>query len=135
MKKFDIKQKISSFLLKEDGKITKKSVLKAGILLGAVALSGKIVAGHSSHANVNPDKTFDGDCPTVKSILWSTHPGKDGWHTNAAHENGMNVKNSFGRLVLGHDNCLETHNNHANHSSHGNSGSSDCCGGGIGKFC
>lgn len=44
-----IKPKIKAFLLKEDGKISKKSILKAGIIAGALALSGQLA--RAEHTN------------------------------------------------------------------------------------
>jgi len=125
MKRFDIKQRISAFLLKEDGKITKQSVLKAGILLGAIALAGRSVAGDEKGG-------YNGDCNRIdaKASTCDYHVGGcDQSHTNAMHSNNLDVRNVFGRLILGHDNCVETHSNHADHSSHDEghvSGQSPC---------
>ncbi len=140
MKRFDVKQKITSFLLKEEGKITKKSVLTAGILLGAIAVSSGIAEAHTNHASgcsTSTQGTPAGDCENVKAIINEDCDLKSGAsiHTNAAHDNNLNVKNLFGRLQLGHDNCLETHENHSNHGSHSSHDSGSCCGGGIGKVC
>lgn len=114
MKKFDLKQNIKAFLLKEDGRITKKSILKAGIVLGAMAIAVK-----SANAEWKKDTDYHqsyskqtGDCEAVAQVTtkWPDYPGTA--HENVAHDNLLNVKNFFGRLVLGHDNCIETHRNH-----------------------
>lgn len=55
-----LKKKISSFLTKEDGKISKEVLIKTGVLLAAIAISSKAVkadcptdmsGGHSDHCN------------------------------------------------------------------------------------
>jgi len=123
MKKFDIKEKLCAFLLKEDGKISKKNVLKAGIVLGAIALAGKAVRG------ANPE--FNGDCPNVNASLMpcdGANAGCDANHANAAHANNLNVKNMFGKLVLGHSNCIETAKTHGQYvPPWGESGGGDSC--------
>ena len=138
MKKFDVKQKITSFLLKEEGKITKKSILTAGIILGSIAVSSGLAEAHSNHSSACylTNQGVSGDCPNVKAVIDEDCNLNSGAsiHTNAAHDNNLNVKNLFGRLQLGHNNCLETHENHENHSSH-SSHDSGCCGGGCCKVC
>ena len=121
MKKFDIKQNVKAFLLKEDGKITKKSVLKAGILLGAISIGAKSSEGkwypcHEVHEQFGE---CDGEAATYPERV---RPAVDR-HANAIHDNMLNVKNVFGKLLLGHDNCVESHANHWNycHTSHDSS--------------
>jgi len=108
MKIFDIKEKIGAFLLKEDGKISKKSILKAGIILGAFALSAGIA---SSGTSVNGN--YNGDCPGVDARRHASPQGGEAiyYHTNAAHDNNVDVRNSFGKLTFDHDHCIETHAN------------------------
>jgi hypothetical protein len=50
-----LKKKISSFLTKEEGKISKEKLIKAGILLGAAALVSvnEVEAGHSNTPHNN----------------------------------------------------------------------------------
>ena len=110
MKTFDIKEKLAAFMLKEDGKISKKAILKAGMVLGAIALSAK--AGKAAEVK----GLYGGDCPGVDARVNEgfPYPGESGWvkHTNAAHENNLHVKNFFSRIVLGHSHCIETHTNY-----------------------
>ncbi|MDP6547373.1 MAG: hypothetical protein QF917_00220 [Candidatus Woesearchaeota archaeon] len=49
-----LKKKISSFLTKEEGKISKEKLIKAGILLGAAALVSvnEVEATFTPHKNV-----------------------------------------------------------------------------------
>jgi hypothetical protein len=128
MKKFDVKEKIGAFLLKEDGKISKKSILKAGIILGTIALSARVIhgVGDHTHSNGGSFSKYNGDCPNVdaaKKTLPNPNDCTYDWqftdsHTNAEHENNVYVKNLLGNLALGHDNCTETHANHANSYCH-----------------
>lgn len=122
MKKFDFKQRINSFLLREEGKISKKSILKAGIVLGAIALSLKTVTAHGQHCS-NSLTIPSEDCGNTAGIKCPAN----GHHGNNFHDNNLNVKNMFGKLVLGHNNCAYAHSNHASHGSHGNNGHSQCC--------
>lgn len=126
MKTFDLKHKLGDFLLKEEGKISKASILKAGIVLGAIALSVKpakaeIIATFTG--------TPDGDCTGVDAKTMATHPGQDTSHTNAAHANNINVKNLFGKLVMGHANCIETHSQHASYYHDRDDSGGGCCSG------
>ncbi len=130
MKTFDLKHKIGDFLLKEEGKISKASILKAGIVLGAIALSAKPAkAGLIATDTI----TYNGDCPGIDAkadpvTLNHIWPGTG--YTNAAHSNNLNVKNVFGRLIMSHSNCVETHGQHAS-SYHDDGGG----GGGGGGWC
>jgi len=53
----EIKKEISAFLVGEEGKISKQSLLKAGAVLGGIALASSIsvkgVDAHSESWNVN----------------------------------------------------------------------------------
>jgi len=121
MKIFDIKQKIGAFLLKEDGKISKKSILGAGIILGAVALSSKIANAQEHTQNYSDVVTLsaDGSCYNADPKFWTAHPGTDAIHTNAAHANRLDVKNFFGKLNLSHAHCIATHTQNAlTHAQH-----------------
>jgi len=111
MKLFKIKEKIGAFLLKEDGKISKRAILKAGIILGAVVVSSQITG--ADHNNFFRSSYRDGDCPGVDAQKWNTPIADDKvhWHTNAAHSNNTEVMNSFGKLTFRHDHCIETHSN------------------------
>lgn len=52
-----LKKKISSFLTKEEGKISKESLTRVGIFLGSVAIASSLVSAagnpgpHNSHSN------------------------------------------------------------------------------------
>ena len=87
-----LKKKVSSFLTKEDGKISKENLIKAGVLLSAVAIASlkATEAGHSdSHRNTH----------TNNLGLTKIDEGAEGTHSHAAHNN---------------------HSNHSSHGSHCN---------------
>lgn len=52
-----LKKKVGAFLVSEEGKISKEAILKAGIILGSLAISSALVAkevaaaDHTSHGN------------------------------------------------------------------------------------
>lgn len=107
-KTFGIKQKISSFLLREDGRVSKKAILKAGFIIGAIALAVKGAdAGHGYHNN----SVFTGNCPNVNAE--KPAPANWGPVNTALHENNLFVKTVFGKMEVGHDHCIETHSNTA----------------------
>ena len=128
MKLSGIKPKIAAFLLKEDGKISKKSIIKAGIVLGAVAFAASNVKGDYAYTAHSNGQVLDGSCP--KSTPVNCEPLKEcgDWHNNAAHDNNLILKNVFSKLVATHSHCVATHSNishyyTANYSqSHNNGG-------------
>ena len=103
----EFKKKVSSFLSSEEGKITKESILKTGIVLGTLALipalSDVVSAAHSSHASslgsstTVPINTLQTDYQASSGSIEGTHSNVAGVHTN--------------------------HGNHASHGSHGSHGS------------
>ena len=102
-----LKKKVSSFLSSEEGKITKESILKTGVVLGTLALipalSDVVSATHASHANSLADSTT-----TPVNTLQTTYQASGG-NVEATHSNVAGV----------HTN----HGNHASHASHGSHGS------------
>ena len=79
-----LKKKISSFLTKEDGKITKTSLIKAGILLSSAAIASlktasaacpPVTTSHDDHCN-NLVVQF------TKPIAKATHTDGHGNHGN-----------------------------------------------------
>ena len=62
MKLPKIKPKIKAFLLNEDGKISKKSVIKAGIVLGSIALCGNLAkAWHNDYSYMDHNSVMAAD--------------------------------------------------------------------------
>ena len=101
-----LKKKISSFLTKEDGKISKENLVKAGILLSAAALSSL-----SASADCPPDgsASHDDHCNDL-SVNYS-QPTVTGTHE---HGHGSHSSHS----------AHSAHSSHSNHSSHGSHNSS-----------
>ena len=86
-----IKKKITSFLTREEGKISNANLIKAGIVISAFAIAAQVAhAGHSStHANV-PN-----------------------------HTNQLGVQYSSGTVTGTHGHSHASHGSHYSHGSHG----------------
>ena len=57
-----IKKKVNAFLVGEEGKISKESVIKAGVLVSSVAVAtiSSVKVVHAGHSNVvNPPTCYD----------------------------------------------------------------------------
>ncbi len=76
-----LKKKIHSFLTKEDGKISKENLIKAGVILSAIALSSVkgVSAGHQNTLDLAYNDS-DGKI-TGKHVNHSSH-GSHGSHTS-----------------------------------------------------
>ena len=88
-----IKKKVNAFLLGEEGKISKESLIKTGAILGIVAL-GTLKSVHAWHSSVGGK--FD-------------------------HINDMGFERTSAESVKGvHENELhaQAHTSHSSHSSH-----------------
>ena len=78
-----LKKKVSSFLTKEDGKISKEKLIKAGVLLSAVAIASlKSVEADYVHKN-NLTLSHSGTTVTGSHDNHSSHSssghGSGGW--------------------------------------------------------
>jgi len=115
-----IKKKINSFLVGEEGKISKQSLLKVGVLLGGTALGTVLSAkkvyaqhcstGHSSFVQDEPD------CCDADAAY-----GHDGAaKVTPCHGNDLSSSSSGAALNGDHAHCIGSHTSHSNHSS--------CCG-------
>jgi len=109
-----IKKKVHSFLTKEDGKISKESLIKTGVLLGAAAMAGiKTVEAVVTHTSNYPAPYGLGHGNCVPHAI----AGGDGYNrATPAHQNSYNPSQNH---------CLETHASHSVHSSHGSGGPCD----------
>lgn len=102
-----LKKKIHSFLIKEDGKISKKTIITVGTVIATIAASSFVAAGHS---NTHSD-SINQDCPGI------TAP-----HNDDAHTNAFNLGYSSSTAKGTHNHCIETHSNaHSSHGSHNSS--------------
>lgn len=95
-----LKKKVSAFLRKEDGKVSKDQLLKVGIL--ATSFSFVLLPGVESH--------HDG-CQTT-----GTHSD----HCNT-HTNNLSLSHTGTNAVGAHSHAVtdSSHASHASHSSHG----------------
>jgi hypothetical protein len=111
MKKLpQVKKTINAFLIGEEGKISKQSIIKAGIILGVVSLGALGVQGnHSSnlaHSNSLSPLTYSG------TKLSATHSNGS---NHANHSNASSPTHSS------HSNAVEQPPN-TTHGSHSNNG-------------
>jgi hypothetical protein len=99
----ELKKKITSFLAKEDGKISKDALIKTGILLGAAAVAS-LQAGAV--------------CPVQSG------QGDDGW-TYHDHCNALALAHNqtTGDVKATHTNDHSSHAAHGSHGSHSSNGS------------
>jgi len=102
-----LKKKISSFLTKEDGRISKENLIKTGVLLSAAAMASlKMVK-----ADCPPDSSVGHDDHCNDLTLSYGPPGTaTGAHNHAIHSS----HSSHG--------SHNSHNSHASHGSHGSHG-------------
>src|SRR3989338_188187 len=97
--KKEIKKKLKSFLLKEDGQISKETILRTAVVtssiaLGATMAADQVAAGHNSHGN----------------------------HGSNAHVNSINLNTAPVTTAAG----SHAHTPHSSHASH-SSAEFDCC--------
>jgi hypothetical protein len=108
----EIKKTINAFLVGEEGKISKQSIIKAGIVLGTVSLSTLSVAGtHSdaiTHTNNLGTLTYDNVANAKTSH--SQHASHSSEITAPVHGNSGGG---------GDTTSPTTHASHASHGSHG----------------
>jgi len=73
----EVKKTITAFLVGEEGKISKQSIIKAGVVLGAVSLSTlNIVSAHSdsiSHTNNLGSLTYDNSAAAISHSQHASH--------------------------------------------------------------
>ena len=100
-----IKKKLSGFMLKEDGKISKQSMLSLGSFMSAAVIGGTLASKEAAaeHTN-NIGVSYVGETATGTHQHHSSH-GSHGSHSSHS---------SHG-----------SHNSHSSHSSHSNSAPPD----------
>jgi len=111
-----IKKKVNSFLLGEEGKISKKTLYKTGMVLSAIAISAEMAIknaeAHDSHGNHS--NSYNPDCSGCTAPNGGT-----------CHESSVNLELDELKVqaISTHDNCLENHgNSHSSHDQH-----QSCC--------
>lgn len=98
-----IKKKISSFLTKEDGRISKENILKAGVVAAVLGLgaatSAKSVFGIHTR-NICPQ-----DCEDIE------------FGVGTQHQNELVMDKTDSTVQATHQHCLQTcHSQHTSHS-------------------
>lgn len=92
-----LKKKVSSFLTKEDGKISKEKLIKTGVIIGALAVaSATVAAGHSSRPAFNTHTN-------QMSISGETTPGTA---TGIHSHNIQTTPHSSHSQHSDHDDCV-----------------------------
>ena len=91
-----IKKKITAFLVGEEGKISKKSLLTLGVMLSG-AVIGSIMNSKVVSASHRTSHTWDKDCEieNVRNV--------------GAHKNSLSLTYSDPKAEGMHKHCLETH--------------------------
>jgi hypothetical protein len=84
-----IKKTVQAFLAREDGKISKKTLLSAGLIAASIAAS-------SATALYTPD------CPGVVAP-----------DNGQAHENSLGITDTAQKVMAVHNHCMESHVSHA----------------------
>ena len=87
----EIKRTVRSFLIEEEGRISKKNLVRAGVVIASIAAAELVSA--DTHNQYNPT-----DCPGV------TAPSGD-----SAHSNSLSVSHPDGYVAATHNHCVETH--------------------------
>ena len=107
-----LKKKITSFLIKEDGKINKENLIKTGSMVAIIALGATIGAKPvSSHASCNPDCSGVDNPPNVVNRNIAC---------GAGHGNGLTLGYVQPTATGTHNHCIQScHCNHTSHASHG----------------
>jgi hypothetical protein len=122
------KKKIVSFMSKEDGKISKEKLIKAGILAAvfsfAVAsqLKQTAAAGHDDHTN-SGHNSFDPPTRCGIPVPNLDHGANEVYGPD--HENIISFSDTAGVATGTHKHCV--HTGHVSHDSHNHHGSGGWC--------
>lgn len=111
----ELKKKMGSFLRKEDGKISKENIIKAGLVISVIgaAVFKDATAGHCSHN--------DGLAAVCKPGTYTKDPDCGGASIVDGHCNNINITKDDGSVLASHQNAKG--DSHVNHSNHSNCGS------------
>ena len=125
----EFKKKVASFISKEDGKISKESLIKAGVLAATFSLATALASKPaSSHASCEPAQ-----CPDLPKGVTSPIGGGGGHDSHessgpvSAHDNDLDLDYDEGVARGTHGHCAHAchgaHTSHGSHASHGSHGS------------
>ena len=99
-----IKKKVSAFLTREDGRISKDKLLKTGIILSAIAI-GTL-------------KTVKADCPINTNNDHTDHCNG----LRISYDNTVSSSAPGGTVTGTHNHAHGSHGSHSSHGSHGSHG-------------
>jgi hypothetical protein len=107
----EFKKKVNSFLTKEDGKISKESIIKSGVLIAALSLGAAIATKTASSAI-----TCDPNCEELSNPTSYKDHSQSGL---TDHNNNMNITSEGSNAIGAHNHCAqECHTSHDSHGSH-----------------
>ncbi len=111
-----LKKKIASFLTKEDGKISKESLIKTGVLLSIIALGGlrSVKADCVPRTHITYDENGD------ELVAEYTTPKMNAGYGDHCNELSMDYDEQAEEIVGKHNHAI--HSSHSSHASHGNCG-------------
>ena len=130
-----VKKKLSSFLLSEEGKISKQSLLSLGAFMSAAVIGGILATKEAAATHTNSlDVAYSDGTATGTHAHHSSHSshgshGSHGSHSSHGSHGSHGSHSSHG-----------SHGSHSSHSSHANAGDCACacactgaapCGGGA----
>jgi len=112
-----LKKKISAFLTKEEGKISKEALVKTGVLVAGISVAAAINSQpvHAGHTNlINCDAR---NCGLPNPAKPCNNCNFDGSHNNLLKP----LTYSASTATAEHNHCIQacSHGNHASHGSHG----------------
>ncbi len=94
MKFPEIKKKVNSFLLDEEGRISKKNMIVTGVVLGGAALSlmqGVSAEGYTDQHNTIHDNSLD----TMNEVIGGKTVGVQGFHNHHLSHASHHIHSSY----------------------------------------
>ncbi len=85
----EIKKTISAFLVGEEGKISKQSIVKAGVILSAVSLGiVKSTSAEITHENTMGELTYQGGVASTGHAHHASHSAHSAHSSHGSHDSG-----------------------------------------------
>jgi len=128
-----IKRGIRKFLLSEEGRVSKKSILPLGLFVGALSIPYFVEAVHcSKHANVDIEgNILIADCEETCSVSTYRDNWCD-WHGNSKHcndsvsctavnhSNNISLESATDLIVAEHEHNIQSETGEASYDCHAN---------------
>lgn len=90
----EVKKKVNAFLVGEEGKISKKSLIKTGAFLGAIAV-GSAVLSSSASAQATHSNTISGSFDGATNTISGTHTHHGSHSSHGSHGSHGSHSSSF----------------------------------------